>query len=248
MEQLTLPKNVSRIEADKTFTFSCHPGVMCFTDCCRQLELALTPYDVLRLTRETGMSSREFIERYVIHEQEEEDSFPRFYLTMVDDGRASCVFVSDTGCTVYGGRPGACRAYPMGRAAIRQADNSIEEFFVLLQESHCHGFQEKEEQNSAKYSTEQGLTEFNKFNDTVATLLQHDKIRQGLKLTQKQIKLFKLALYDLDSFREQLQAGTLPGSDRFNNDTHKENEQLLLFGIEWLHQELFGRKMKSSQF
>lgn len=248
MEQLYLPKNVRRIEADETFTFSCHPGVTCFTDCCRQLELALTPYDVLRLTRETGMNSREFIDQYVIHEQEEEDSFPRFYLTMVDDGRVSCVFVSDKGCTVYEGRPGACRAYPMGRAAVRQADNSMEEFFVLLQEAHCHGFQEQEEQNSARYSTEQGLTEFNKFNDSVATLLQHDKIRQGLKLTQKQIKLFKLALYDLDSFREQLQAGTLPGSDKFNNDTHKENEQLLLFGIEWLHQELFGQKIKSSQF
>ncbi len=246
MEQLHLPKNVSRLEAKETFSFACHPGVKCFTDCCRQLELALTPYDVLRLARETGMHSREFLDQYVIQEQETEDVFPRFYLTMVDDGQASCVFVSKKGCTVYPGRPGACRAYPMGRAAIRQADNSVEEFFVLLQEPHCHGFQEKEEQNSEKYATEQGLREFNKFNDTVATLLQHDQIRQGLKLNPEQIKLFVLALYDLDSFRKQLMAGTLRGSDRFNKDTHKENEQLLLFGIEWLHQELFGQEMNSS--
>ncbi len=242
MEQLQLPENVRRIEAKETFTFACHPGVTCFTDCCRQLELALTPYDILRLTRETGMNSREFLEQYVIQEQEAEDVFPRFYLTMVDDGRASCVFVSEKGCTVYPGRPGACRAYPMGRAAIRQADNSMDEFFVLLQEAHCHGFEEKEEQNSDSYATEQGLTEFNTFNDTFATLLQHDKIRQGLKLTPEQVKLFVLALYDLDSFRQQLLAGTLQNCGGFNKDTHKENEQLLLFGIEWLHQELFDQE------
>lgn len=246
MEQRHLPKNVSRIGAKETFSFACHPGVKCFTDCCRQLELALTPYDVLRLTRETGMNSGEFLDQYVIQEQEAEDVFPRFYLTMVDDGLASCVFVSERGCTVYPGRPGACRAYPMGRAAIRQADNSMEEFFVLLHETHCHGFQEKEEQNCERYTIEQGLTKFNKFNDTVATLLQHDKIRQGLRLNPEQTKLFVLALYDLDSFRKQLLDGTLQGSDRFNKDTHKENEQLLLFGIEWLHQELFDQEMKSS--
>ena len=239
MEQVQLPKNVSRIAAEETFSFACHPEVDCFTNCCRQLELALTPYDVLRLAREKGMDSGSFLEQYVIQEQETEDVFPRFYLTMVDDGRASCVFVSDKGCTVYPGRPGACRAYPMGRAAIRQENNSMEEFFVLLKESHCQGFAEKEEQNSATYSSEQGLTEYNRYNDAVAHLLQHDKIRQGLQLTPQQIDYFILALYDLDSFRKQLQDKNLPGSKQFDTTVHKTKEQLLLFGIEWLQQELF---------
>ncbi len=239
MEQVQLPKNVSRIEAEEAFSFACHPDVDCFTDCCRQLELALTPYDVLRLTRETKMDSGYFLEQYVIQEQEAEEAFPRFYLTMVDDGRASCVFVSDKGCTVYPGRPGACRAYPMGRAAIRQDDNSMEEFFVLLKEPHCHGFAEKEEQNSIKYSIGQGLTEYNTFNDAVALLLQHDKIRKGLHLSPAQIDYFVLALYDLDSFRKQLQDRTLPGSEKFDTTIHETKEQLLLFGIEWLQQELF---------
>jgi hypothetical protein len=247
MDQRHLPKNVSRLGLNETFSFACHPGVHCFTDCCRQLELALTPYDVLRLTRETRMHSREFLDKYVIQEQDADDAFPRFYLTMVDDGRASCVFVSKKGCTVYPGRPGACRAYPMGRAAIRQDDNSIDEFFVLLRESHCHGFQENVEQNSEKYAMDQNLLEFNKFNDILVSLLQHDKIRQGFKPTPEQIKIFVLALYDLDSFREQLQAGTLLGANRLENDLHKEKEQLLLFGIKWLLQELFEEEMKSTK-
>jgi len=243
MEQLQLPENVNRIENDEVFRFSCHPGVDCFTDCCRQLELALTPYDVLRLKQETKLDSSSFLERYVIQEQEAEDVFPRFYLTMVDDGQASCVFVAETGCTVYPGRPGACRAYPMGRAAIRKDDNKVEEFFVLLKESHCHGFQEQEEQTAERYSEEQGLQEYNNVNDKVATLLQHEMIRQGMKLTKEQIKLFVLALYDLDSFRKQLDEGKLPKQEQYsaNKTACKDDEQLLLFGINWLHGILFQR-------
>jgi Fe-S-cluster containining protein len=234
-----LPKNVNRIEAGELFSFACHPEVDCFTDCCRQLELALTPYDILRLKRETKLDSTSFLAQYVIQEQEADDVFPRFYLTMVDDGQASCVFVSDKGCTVYPGRPGACRAYPMGRAAIRQADNSIEEFFVLLREPHCHGFKEQEEQHVKKYSTGQGLLEYNTFNDAVATILQHEKIRQGLQLSQRQIDSFVLALYDLDAFRRQLKEGRLPGSENYDNAVHAEDEKLLFFGVEWLNRELF---------
>ncbi len=236
---MQLPKNVNRIEAGDIFYFACYPGVRCFTDCCRQLELALTPYDVLRLKRETKLDSANFLDQYVIQEREAEDVFPRFYLTMVDDGQASCVFVSDKGCTVYPGRPGACRAYPMGRAAIRQGDDSIDEFFVLLKEPHCHGFEEQEKQDSEKYSTGQGLLEYNKFNDAVARILQHEKIRQGLQLNQQQIDSFVLALYDLDSFRKQLEEGRLPVSEKYDGTAHKEDEQLLLFGVEWLRGELF---------
>lgn len=236
---MQLPKNVNRIEAGEFFSFACHPEVDCFTDCCRQLELALTPYDILRLKRETKLDSTSFLAHYVIQEQEADDVFPRFYLTMVDDGRASCVFVSDKGCMVYPGRPGACRAYPMGRAAIRQADNSIDEFFVLLREPHCHGFKEQEEQHVQKYSAGQGLLEYNTFNDAVATILQHEKIRKGLQLGRQQIDSFVLALYDLDAFRKQLEDGQLSGSENYDSAVYAEDEKLLLFGVEWLSEELF---------
>jgi len=241
MDQVQLPKNVNRIQKDELFTFSCHPEVNCFTDCCRQLELALTPYDVLRLKQETKLDSSTFLERYVIQEQEAEDAFPRFYLTMVDDGQASCVFVADTGCTVYPGRPGACRAYPMGRAAIRQEDNSMSEFFVLLKESHCHGFQEKDEQTAGRYSKGQGLEAYNNSNDNVAILLQHEKIRRGMQLTEEQTRYFVLALYDLDNFRTQLNKGKLPNQEKYatRKNLCTDDEQLLLFGIEWLHGVLF---------
>jgi Fe-S-cluster containining protein len=242
MDPVQLPKDVARLAEDKPFSFACHPEVSCFTDCCRQLELALTPYDVLRLKREIQLDSSAFVDRYVIQEQEAEDAFPRFYLTMVDDGRASCVFVADTGCGVYQGRPGACRTYPMGRAAIRQADNSLSEFFVLLREPHCNGFEEKEIQTALKYSKDQGLSDYNSYNDQVAMLLQHDKIRGGMQLTDSQTEYFVLALYDLDRFRKLLDGETLPGQDHYssNKERYQADEELLLFGIQWLQAILFG--------
>jgi hypothetical protein len=129
----------------------------------------------------------------------------------------------------------------MGRAAMRRDNNQIEEFFVLLKEPHCHGFQEQEEQTTERYSKGQGLQVYNKFNDKVAALLQHEKIRQGMQLTKKQIEFFILALYDLDSFRKQLDEGGLPHQDAYSSKKEpcKDDEQLLLFGIDWLHGILF---------
>ncbi|MDP3696310.1 MAG: hypothetical protein Q8R42_09365, partial [Desulfocapsaceae bacterium] len=188
--------------------------------------------------------SEEFLDRYVIIEQEEHETFPRFYLTMIDDDRASCVFVSDAGCTLYQDRPGACRAYPLGRAAIRQADNTMEEFFVLLQESHCQGFQELQEQNGATYCTEQGMASYNHFNDAVAAILQHEQIRQGKRLSENQIEQFILALYNLDQFRTLLFTGQLVGTTEVDDTTRQrlvDDEELLLYAIDWLKNILFKK-------
>lgn len=236
--KIHLPEYVSRLDGRETFTFACHSGVPCFTDCCRMLELALTPYDVLRLRKATGLTSRELLDHYIITEQDPGEPFPRFYLTMVDDGRASCVFVSPEGCTVYPHRPSACRAYPLGRAAVR-ADGEILEHFVIMKEAHCRGFQELAQQTPHQYSTEQELTVYNRFNDAVAQILQHDAIRQGLIPARKDIDLFILALYDLDTFRERLMAGRVAATPQPDKERLQDDEELLLFAIEFVQQQLF---------
>lgn len=237
-----LPEYVTRLDSRDTFTFACHAGVTCFTECCRMLELALTPYDVLRLRKATGLSSRELLENYIISEQEPGEPFPRFYLTMIDDGRASCVFVSPQGCTIYPHRPSACRAYPLGRAAVRAGDGLVLEHFVIMKESHCRGFLETAQQTPTQYSIDQELTAYNSFNDAVAQILQHDAIRQGLVPSRKDIDFFILALYDLDRFRQLLMEDNLeskilsqPEKERLQDD-----EALLLFAIEQTKERLFG--------
>lgn len=244
MTERLLPKNVRRLERGETFNFACHPAVACFTECCRKLELALTPYDVLRLKKACGLSSEEFLDRHVIIEQEEYEPFPRFYLTMVDDGRESCVFVTKAGCTVYPDRPGACRAYPMGRAAIRQEDGRMEEFYVIVQEGHCRGFDQQQEKNTDHYGAEQELAPYNRFNDAVAVILQHDQIRRGKQLSLEEVERFVLALYNLDQFRTLLLAGALPMTTPLDSAERQrllDDEELLLFAIDWLKDILFNR-------
>lgn len=241
MKQVQLPKNVERVADDEIFSFSCHNKVSCFTDCCRHLELALTPYDTLRLKQNLKMHSSNFLDRYVIVEKLPTDIFPRYYLTMIDDGNVSCVFVTPEGCSVYPDRPGACRAYPMGRAAMRGKKNQLEQFFVLLHEQHCKGFKEDHQQTPLQYCTDQGLDYYNTMNDHLVVLLQHQKIREGMVLTDEQTDLYTLALYNLDSFREKLFAGELPNSNLSDEQKEelKNDEKLLLFGISWLKEQFF---------
>lgn len=241
MNKPLLPKNIERIAKDEPFAFACHSKISCFTECCRQLDLALSPYDVLRLKNRLGLDSTEFLDRYVIIEQDEEEPLPRFYLTMVDDGKASCVFVSNEGCSVYRDRPGPCRAYPMGRAVQRGNDDQIEQYFVLLNEEHCRGFEEEPQQSPLQYTLDQGLDRYNRYNDALIPIVQHEKLRQGMHLTEKQRDDFILALYDIDRFRKEI------FSDRMikepltaeRKEELKDDEKLLLFAIDWLEKTLF---------
>lgn len=207
------------------------------------LELALNPYDVMRLRTATGLTSKQLLDDYIIIEQEPEEPFPRLYLTMVDDGRASCVFVADQGCTIYEHRPAACRAYPLGRAVMRDENGAMKEHFVLMKEDHCHGFHEPVVQNARQYSTEQELLVYNRFNDAVAVILQHDYIRKGFTPSSKQIDLFILALYNIDTFREMILNDQLHAINLTQTMRHRleNDEEMLLFSIDWLGQQLFAQ-------
>ena len=239
-----LPEHFHPIGGSDKFNFACHPGVSCFTECCRELDLALTPYDVLRLKNRFKQHSGKFLEQYVIIEWEEGMVFPTCYLTMVDDGKASCVFVTEKGCKVYEDRPGACRAYPVGRGASRSHDGAINEQFVLIKEPHCRGFEEDPQQTAAEYFKDQGLADYNRFNDPLMQLLQHPKIQLGFRPNRTQLDQFILALYNLDTFRQEMEADRLsmdrPLTVMELQALTGNDDELLLLAIRWLMQEFFG--------
>jgi uncharacterized protein len=238
----SLPENVARIDEHDSFAFACHRDVQCFTECCRLLELALTPYDVLRLRKGTGLTSEELLERYIITEQEPREPFPRFYLTMVDDGRASCIFVGEGGCSIYAHRPGACRTYPLGRAVTR-TDSGAKEHFVIMKEDHCQGFLEVVQQTPKSYSDNQELTPYNRFNDAMLEILQHEAIRNGFIPSPENIQLYILALYNLDAFRRLLHEDRLPQAviTPQEKEQLQDDEYLLTFAISLLHRLIFPR-------
>jgi Fe-S-cluster containining protein len=237
MTKPELPEHVEDLKPGEPFAFDCHKGVSCFTHCCRQLELALSPYDVLRLRVATGLHSAELLERYIIREDDPTETFPRFYLSMVDDGQSSCIFVGPEGCRIYAHRPGACRTYPMGRAATLKK-TALEEHFVLLHEPHCHGFQEKTLQTIKSYTQSQELESYNRFNDMLAEITQHERVRQSMQLSEKQKRIYSLALFNLDGFRSGLKKVAAAGTE-VPDRVFSDDEALLIYGLEWIKKELF---------
>ena len=232
------------LAVDEPFCFACHPGVACFKECCRQLDLALTPCDLLRLKQRLGMDSGSFLEQYVIVAWEEEMIFPACFVSMVDDGRASCVFLTQQGCSVYEDRPAACRAYPTGRGAARRADGSVEEHFVLLREPHCLGFAEQQAQTVLEYSHAQGLDDCNRLNDQLLPLYQHPRIQAGWRPSEAQMDQYIMALYNPDFFRRELADGRIvlhrPLTALELRALAGDDEELLLLGLRWLRQEYFN--------
>lgn len=236
--------NCQKVSADQPFAFSCHPEIPCFTECCRELDLALTPYDILRLKRHLNLSSSKFLEQYVIIEWEEEQLFPTCYLTMIDDGRASCVFVSRTGCSVYTDRPGSCRSYPLGRGASSNSGKVATESLILIKESHCRGFEETDKQAVSRYLLDQGMELYNQFNDILLPLLQHPRIQQQkFRPSRQQLDQYILALYDLDQFRRQIIDGSIdlqcPLTPQQLQGLAGDDEELLRLGLSWLMREFF---------
>uniref|UniRef100_UPI0040567168 YkgJ family cysteine cluster protein n=1 Tax=Candidatus Electronema sp. TaxID=2698783 RepID=UPI0040567168 len=238
-----LPDHCQPLAAEETFRFACHPGVACFTECCRQLDLALTPHDALRLKKRLGLDSGSFLEQYVIVAWEEGMTFPACFLTMVDDGRASCVFLTKQGCSVYADRPAACRAYPAGRGVMRRG-SQLEECFVLLREPHCLGFAEEQTQTAPEYFRAQGLEEYNRANDQLLRLHQHPRIQDGFRLSQSQLDQYIMALYNLDFFRQEIADGRIkmhrPLTTLELRALAGDDEELLLLGLRWLLQEYFN--------
>jgi len=239
-----LPENFRKLGEEEQFCFRCHPGVSCFTECCRQIDLALTPYDALRLSRGLGLSTSDFLERFALIEQEEGQVFPHVFLALIDDGRASCPFVGPQGCTVYPDRPGACRTYPLGRGACLTPDGGRQEIHVLLQEPHCKGFLAEESQNLREWNQDQNLAAYNAMNDEVMAILQHRQIKNGFRPDGQQIEAYLLALYNLDAFRADVLSGTLspilPLSAQEKKELADDDAALLRFGIRWLSHALFG--------
>jgi hypothetical protein len=238
------PEYVRPLAADDRFRFRCHPGVGCFNECCRELELALTPYDVLRLKGALGLTSGQFLDQYALVEQPEGEVWPQVYLGMVDDGRSSCPFVSPAGCRVYGDRPGACRMYPLGRGACRTPVGQ-QDLYVLLTEPHCRGGAEAQAQSVAEWLGDQELMTYNALNDQVAAILHHEQGegQPGPAAREK----FLLALYHLDEFKEMILAPGFTAPAVIGEPDREKigaNElSLLRYAISWLRCELFGDRI-----
>lgn len=57
-------RDYPRLTLEDSFSFQCCQSLECFTRCCNDVTIVLTPYDVIRMKQALHVDSSEFLEKY----------------------------------------------------------------------------------------------------------------------------------------------------------------------------------------
>jgi hypothetical protein len=238
-------KDYPRLTENSIFSFNCHHGLSCFNDCCGDVNIFLTPYDIVRLKNRLGVSSTEFLKKYTISPFDQNLKYPVVLLKMEENDRKTCHFVSKDGCTVYEDRPWSCRMYPLGMAAPGEgAEELNEEFYFLLKESVCKGFNEDRKISVKEWMEDQGINEYNEMGQGFREITTDRRLLEADELDPRKLEMLYMVFYDIDKFRSFLFDSTFFQKFDVEEDRKAKIEdddvELLKFGYDWLKFALFG--------
>jgi uncharacterized protein len=228
--------------------FNCSSENSCFNECCRDLNQALTPYDILRLKNSLDLSSQKFLKNYTSLHYGPESGLPVIEFKPNPGTGHECPFVTPEGCSVYEDRPASCRMYPLARAVARSRETGeIGEYFALIEEPHCKGFGRQSKQKAKEWLKGQNVEKHNQENDKLMELISlKNQVLPG-KLEGALSDKFYLALYNLDEFRKEVVNNDLLKEFKIHEDIKRkiktDDEALLNLGLEWVKYMLFGKKM-----
>ena len=235
-----------KLGLDDTIQFQCRKGIACFNKCCQNIDIQLTPYDILRLKRHLGITARAFIQQFTVPFEMDAHGMPGLKLRPREDSPA-CQFVTEEGCSVYEHRPAACRYYALGSMGLRKKDvPTVEDIYFLVKEEHCLGHFEPRTLTVQQYRDEQGVSKYDEMNRAWREVLLK-KRSSGPTIgrpSQRSFQLFFMVSYDLEAFRDFVMSEGF--HDVFDLDAETaaqlqaDDEALLLFGFRFLKQVLFG--------
>jgi Fe-S-cluster containining protein len=240
------PVSPVQLGLDDEFQFSCHPGISCFNECCRNIDIQLLPYDIIRLKNRKETTSYDFVARYTLPFQMDHHGMPGLKLR-TRPGTRECVFLSEEGCTVYEDRPTACRYYALGGMGVRKKDSlTVEDMYFVVREPHCKGHDEPKTQTVSEYRKEQGVDKYDVMNREWRDIILK-KRSSGPTVgapSGRSLQLYDMCSYDMDKFREFIQTPGFTGifdADAIGMDKLLEDEEALLaFAMRFLKQVLFG--------
>ncbi len=257
MKEIT-PDQIDRLpgrqlaEGD-TFCFSCHPGIGCFNRCCRNLNLFLYPYDVVRLKNRLEISSEQFLDQYVDVVLRSGDVFPEVLLRMAENEERSCIFVTEQGCSVYGDRPDTCRKFPVEKGVLYSAGNrKPESVFFYKPPDFCEGQYEEKVWTIDEWANDEEAKVYNRMTAQWAELrrmfLQQNpwgaEGPQGPKA-----KMAFMTAYNIDQFRDFVFNSSFLKRYKIKKDLQRKlrrsDTELLLLGFDWIRFYLWGIRPKS---
>lgn len=236
-------KEYPRLGPDDRIHFRCSQSLDCFTRCCSDVSIVLTPYDVLRMKQALGMDSSAFLEQYTLSPFTKEQKIPVVILKM-DPESMRCQFVStEKGCSIYANRPWACRMYPLGMAEPDNPTPEDRRFYFLLKEATCLGHDENNLITVREWIEDQGIEEYDAYGTAFKEIMLHPFWNGEESLTPEQIDMYYMACYDLDRFRRfvfDTRFLELFDVDEDRIDVMRDNDlELSEFAMQWLKFSLF---------
>ncbi|HET9578151.1 MAG TPA: YkgJ family cysteine cluster protein [Usitatibacter sp.] len=226
--------------------FRCHRGVACWNACCSSIDIALTPYDVLRLKNRLAMDSGAFLREYTVPYEMEQEGIAGVKLKPVEGGTA-CRFMRPDGCSVYADRPTACRYYPVALLSMhRQGEAGESDSYALVKEPHCRGHDECRAITVDAYRREQGVEAYDELARGWRQLVLKKKSLGPAagKPSQRSLQLFFMACYDLDRFRAFVRGEGFRSlhdvGDAEMARLEADDQELLQFAFRFLRQTMFG--------
>lgn len=230
----------TKLTLESKLKFRCHKDIKCFTKCCSNIDIMLTPYDILRLRDRLGMTSEEFLTKHTYVKMDKNTSHPLLMLQLNDDKERRCPFVSEDGCKVYTDRPANCRYYPVGQGSIKKEGKNgpeLEEFYFVIDEPHCYGFDEKKTWTIKSWREDQEVDKYDEINKEWKGL-QLRKNLPGKELDEKKQMQFFMASYDLDRFRRFIFESNFLNIFDIDEDTVEELKvddiALIKFGVKYI--------------
>jgi len=236
-----------RVKDGERFSFRCHSDLACFTRCCRNLNLFLYPYDVLRLKDCLNMSSEAFLESYVDIVLRESNFFPEVLLRMSANEERTCPFLNESGCAVYPDRPDTCRTFPLEQGILfEESKAKATNVYFFKPPDFCLGQYESQQWTVETWAEDQ------------EAVLYHDMTAQWAEvkaLFQKDPwghegpngpkgKMAFMATYNLDRFRGFVFQSTFLKRYKVKQDVLRkiktDDVALMKFGFAWIKFFVWG--------
>jgi Fe-S-cluster containining protein len=237
-------KDLPRLSEDDKFKFACHKDIPCFNACCCDVNIVLTPYDVIRMKHALGATSEEFLEKYCLVASSKSQRLPIVLMRLNEDEKKTCQFVGEQGCTIYKDRPWACRCFPIGVASPTDEGIQGGRFYFLMEEAVCKGLGEEKEWTVREWLRDQGVEEYDEFGELFKEINLHQHFLEGGKLEPQKFEMLHMVCYNGDKFRRFVFDTNFLTRFVVDDETvekiRTDDFELLKFGFKWLKFCLFG--------
>jgi Fe-S-cluster containining protein len=202
---------------------------------------------VIRLKASLGISSDEFLEKYVDVVLRSGNFFPDVLLRMAENREMVCPFLSESGCIVYTDRPDACRSFPVEQGLIfDEKKKSMHLIHFYRPPDFCMGQHETKTWTPKTWEKDQQAEYYHHMTAQWAKLkgLFHTNPWKDEGPEGKRAKMAFMAIYNVDRFRSFIFDSSFLSRYKLKASMIKKIErsdtELLKLGFEWVKFFLWG--------